>query len=54
MGREGVKMIEALQNYLQFVHLEGDWLNDWATHIPVLIRPIVIIVGQFIAYLIGV
>lgn len=38
-----------LLRYLAIVITDGDWLNDWLTHLPADIAPAVQTVGQFIA-----
>ena len=39
--------------YFAIVIEDGDWLNDWLTHMPVMIRPLIAAIGQLIALLIG-
>jgi hypothetical protein len=39
----------AIYQYIQFVRMDGDWLNDWLSHIPELLRPYYMAAGQAIA-----
>ena len=34
--------------YLIFTLLEGDYLNDFITHAPVILRPVLVTIGKFI------
>ncbi len=38
-----------LARYLSFTAAEGDPLNDWLTHLPVIIRPAMFILGNLLA-----
>jgi hypothetical protein len=39
--------------YFRIVIEDGDWLNDWLTHLPENVRAIVSWIGYLIAMLIG-
>lgn len=43
--------MQAFINYITFVIEDGDWLNDWLTHIPETVRLYVRIVGYILAKL---
>ena len=43
----------SLLRYLAIVITDGDYLNDWLTHLPSDVAPHVMEVGKFIATLIG-
>jgi hypothetical protein len=45
-------MIDILR-YLMVVLVDGDWLNDWLTHVPAELQPHLLEVGKFIAQSIG-
>lgn len=49
---DGTHLLD-LVRYFAIVITDGDWANDWLTHLPTTIRPAVEIVGQFIAIAIG-
>ena len=38
-----------MARYFAIVITDGDWLNDWLTHLPTELAPHVIEVGKFIA-----
>ena len=38
-----------LARYVAVVVAEGDWLNDWLTHLPRVVQPVVQTIGQLIA-----
>jgi hypothetical protein len=40
-----------LLRYLAFTISEGDWLNDWLTHLPETWRPTLIEIGKQLAQL---
>lgn len=42
-----------LVKYLAFTISEGDWLNDWLTHLPHDMQPHVEAVGHWLVTLIG-
>jgi hypothetical protein len=39
--------------YLAAVLDDGDYLNDWLTHLPAIVRPVVLALGQLIAAVAG-
>jgi hypothetical protein len=41
-------LIGAILYYLYFVILDGDWLNDWLTHMPPTVRAIMEHIGKII------
>lgn len=45
----GAQALIDLLRYFAFVIAEGDWKNDWLTHLPVDLAPHVEVVGHFIA-----
>lgn len=48
-----MEIIGGLVQYLAFVLVEGDWLNDWLTHLPIIYQPLVRGIGQAIAMVLG-
>jgi hypothetical protein len=42
-----------LAKYIAICITDGDWANDWLTHLPVAIRPAVETIGQWIALAVG-
>ena len=42
----GTQVLNALHNYFQIVQEDGDYLNDWLTHLPGVIRPLVQDLGE--------
>lgn len=44
---------QAIRHYLHYVRLDGDWANDWLTHIPVIIRPFIEAIGHLLTITIG-
>ena len=42
-----VPYLEAFKNYLVAVVTDGDTLNDWLTHIPPALQPVVFQIGEF-------
>jgi hypothetical protein len=44
---------DAVANYLLHVLTDGDWLNDWATHVPDCGRDALIDIGLALATLVG-
>ncbi len=47
-----METISSLARYLAFVLVDGDYLNDWITHLPEIYQPIVQGIGQVIAVII--
>lgn len=45
--------MQAIINYLTHVIEDGDELNDWLTHMPVEIRPIMQLIGFVIQLVLG-
>jgi len=39
--------------YFSFIVVEGDWANDWLTHLDIAIQPTVLEMGKAIATLFG-
>lgn len=46
-------MVEAILRYLMFVIEDGDELNDWITHVPEWMQPILILIGTIIQAILG-
>lgn len=46
-------MIDALARYVTFTVSTGDYKNDWVTHLPGVVRPIVMLFGHLLALMIG-
>ena len=44
----GMDLVWAIFYYLYFVVADGDWLNDWLTHMPMWLRPIMEYIGKVI------
>jgi hypothetical protein len=44
-----MELIMALVHYFSIVCTDGDWLNDWLTHMPHAIRQAVEAVGRAMA-----
>ncbi len=45
-----IQTIHAILCYIYYVLVDGDWANDFLTHIPLTLRPFWLIVGHLIAY----
>lgn len=45
--------MDALREYFGIVVSDGDWLNDWLTHLPEFLRPIVAMVGYLLSLILG-
>ena len=43
----------AFLKYLAIVATDGDWANDWLTHVPASVAPHLEAVGQWLALLLG-
>jgi hypothetical protein len=43
----------ALARYFALVVGDGDWLNDWRTHLPVAVRGLVTFFGWIVASVLG-
>ena len=43
----------AFLKYISVVVVEGDWANDWITHLPEWVQPHLAEVGKFLATIIG-
>lgn len=43
----------ALVHYFTAILVDGDYLNDWLTHLPVVIRPLVEMLGMALAAVLG-
>lgn len=41
------------QNYLALIVRDGDWMNDWLTHMAPYLRGLVQIIGRMTSFLIG-
>lgn len=39
----------ALVHYFAAVLADGDYLNDWLTHLPMMLRPVVEMLGWLVA-----
>lgn len=48
-----METILALFNYLMAVAIDGDYQNDWLTHLPMVLRADAISLGRAIAYMLG-
>lgn len=48
-GCDVARTLSAVRDYLVAVFVDGDWLNDWATHIPGVWATAVKLVGFLIA-----
>jgi hypothetical protein len=46
-------MLQALILYLYYTALDGDWANDWLTHMPEGLQPTVQALGQLLAATMG-
>lgn len=46
-------MIETIRLYFLALLDDGDYLNDWLTHMPVWLASVVVVIGQFIAGVLG-
>lgn len=46
-------MIASVVRYFYFVALDGDYMNDWLTHLPAIIRPLIMSIGHLISLLLG-
>jgi hypothetical protein len=46
-------MLLDLIRYFAWVIVDGDWLNDWLTHLPVAAQPWVIELGKEVAQLLS-
>jgi len=44
---------QAVLRYLSFVLTDGDYLNDWLTHMPAELAAIMLIVGRALATITG-
>lgn len=42
-----------LLRYFAIIVLEGDWANDWLTHLPEHIRPETMELGKYLAAILG-
>ncbi len=40
---------DAIHAYFAYILLDGDYLNDWLTHIPSFLRAFLLVVGQLLA-----
>jgi hypothetical protein len=45
--------LPALRAYLDHVLTDGDYRNDWLTHLPLECQPVVEIIGHWLSLLIG-
>jgi hypothetical protein len=43
----------ALLLYVAAIAQDGDWQNDWITHLPHVIRPSVLVLGHLLALILG-
>lgn len=43
----------ALAYYFAAVLADGDYLNDWMTHLPFVVRPVVEALGMLLAWVTG-
>jgi len=48
-----VELLKALINYLWIVVTDGDWANDWLTHLPMAMRQEVETFGRILARMIA-
>jgi hypothetical protein len=39
--------------YFAAIMIDGDWMNDWITHLPAMIRPVIMQIGQILAFVVG-
>ena len=46
-------MIEAIRLYFLALLDDGDYLNDWLTHMPTWLSDVVVVIGQFLAGWLG-
>lgn len=46
-------MIAAAITYFLAVLTDGDWQNDWRTHLPRIIRPLIEGIGHILAAIVG-
>lgn len=46
-------MLMVLIRYLAVIMVDGDWLNDWLTHLPADWQPTVQAIGELVAKLFG-
>ena len=51
-GVEGLQDLIDLIKYFAFTISEGDYLNDWVTHLDVSIQPSVLIIGKWLSELV--
>jgi hypothetical protein len=45
----GAQDLFDLMRYFAFVVVEGDWANDWLTHLPSDLAPHVMVIGEWMA-----
>lgn len=43
----------ALIYYFAAIVQDGDYLNDWLTHLPEIVRPLILFLGTLLATLLG-
>jgi hypothetical protein len=48
-----MQYIDALLNYIHAVLIDGDWMNDWLTHLPAEWVPTIMWIGQLLAAITG-
>ncbi len=46
-------LIEAIHNYILAILDDGDWLNDWLTHVPAGLSRLLMLFGQVLANALG-
>lgn len=46
-------VLHAIAWYYQAILVDGDWANDWLTHVPRALRPTLQAIGRMLATLLG-
>lgn len=44
-----IDLLNAIYNYFAAIIEDGDYLNDWLTHLPMVVGHIVLQIGMFLA-----
>jgi len=43
------QLLSAIRDYVLAILDDGDYLNDWLTHIPASLQPLMLVIGHLIA-----